>query len=178
MVHGTELVATPEPPAPKPADAQRGGADPAGPERVDLAAGRQHPPGLDVTDAVPLHVRQAGGARSVRLSSPPRRALQQGFPDRNGGLDSRCGSISCRGRYPRPWQWIVVGLVALAVPQAARSLLLLALPLGALLVVLVNALGLFTDLAFVLPVAPAFVLLGVGALLGPRSPRSAVEPAR
>ena len=32
----------------------------------------------------------------------------------------------------------------------------------------VNALGLFADLHFVLPVAPAFVLLGLAGLLGPR----------
>jgi hypothetical protein len=37
-----------------------------------------------------------------------------------------------------------------------------------LLVVFLNALGLFADLHFVLPVAPAFVLLGLGGLLGTR----------
>jgi hypothetical protein len=104
--------------------------------------------------------------------------LFRGLPDRNGrpGLALRLNQLS--RWYPRPWQWIVVGLIVLAVRRPRGALLLLALTLGALLVVLVNAVGLLTDLHFVLPVAPAFVLLGVGALLGARPPRSAVEPAQ
>jgi hypothetical protein len=39
-----------------------------------------------------------------------------------------------------------------------------------LLVIVFNALGLFADPHFALPVAPAFVLLGAAALLGARAP--------
>ncbi len=64
--------------------------------------------------------------------------------------------------------WIVVGLVAIAVRRPRGSRTLVALSLAALAVVVLNALGLFADLHFVLPVAPAFVLLGAGGLLGAR----------
>jgi hypothetical protein len=43
------------------------------------------------------------------------------------------------------------------------------LALAAFAVVLLNALGLFADLHFLLPVAPAFVLLGLAGLLGTRT---------
>jgi hypothetical protein len=42
------------------------------------------------------------------------------------------------------------------------------LALSALLVIVFNALGLFADPHFALPVAPAFVLFAAGALLGRR----------
>jgi hypothetical protein len=70
--------------------------------------------------------------------------------------------------FPRPFIWIVVGLLGLAIrrPQGARTLT--ALGLTALFVIAFNALGLFADPHFALPVAPAFVLLGAGGLLGRR----------
>jgi hypothetical protein len=90
------------------------------------------------------------------------------LPDRDGNaaLGLRLNQLS--RWFPRPWMWIVVGLVAIAVRRPRDSSTLLALSLAALAVVLLNALGLFADLHFVLPVAPAFVLLGIGALLGAR----------
>jgi hypothetical protein len=70
--------------------------------------------------------------------------------------------------YPRLIIWIVVGLIALAIRRPREASTLVALGLAALLVIVFNALGLFADPHFALPVAPAFVLLGAGALLGPR----------
>ena len=67
--------------------------------------------------------------------------------------------------------WILVGLVAVALRRPRGWPLLVALSLAAFAVVLLNALGLFADLHFVLPVAPAFVLLGLAGLLGERMPR-------
>jgi hypothetical protein len=46
---------------------------------------------------------------------------------------------------------------------------LIALALAALFVIVFNALGLFADPRFALPVAPAFVLFGACAALGPRA---------
>ncbi len=43
---------------------------------------------------------------------------------------------------------------------------LVALALAALLMISLNALGLFADPHFALPYTPAFVLFGAGALLG------------
>jgi hypothetical protein len=70
--------------------------------------------------------------------------------------------------FPRSIIWIVVGVLALVFrrPRGARTLI--ALSLAALYVVAFNALGLFADRRFALPVAPAFVLFGACALLGER----------
>jgi hypothetical protein len=95
------------------------------------------------------------------------------LPDRTGnaGLARRLNQLS--RWYPRSWLWLVVGLVALAWRRPRGSAMLLALTVGAMLVVALNALGLPTDLHYLLPVAPAFVLLATGALLGARSPVNA-----
>jgi hypothetical protein len=96
--------------------------------------------------------------------------LLQNLPDRTGTawLGLRLNQLS--RWYPRPLIWLVLGLVALAIRRPRGGVTLLALALAALLVVFLNALGLFADLHFLLPVAPAFVLLGLGALLGERRP--------
>jgi CHASE2 domain-containing sensor protein len=72
--------------------------------------------------------------------------------------------------------WILLGLVAIAVRRPRGWSLLVALSLAAFAVVLLNALGLFADLHFVLPVAPAFLLLGLAGLLGERMPRDGERP--
>jgi hypothetical protein len=63
-------------------------------------------------------------------------------------------------------------VIALVVRRPRGWPTLAALALAAFAAVLLNALGLFADLHFVLPVAPAFVLLGIGGLLGARRPTS------
>ncbi len=68
--------------------------------------------------------------------------------------------------YPRPVLWLAVGLIALVIRRPRGSRTLVALALAGLLVVVFNALGLGVDLHYMLPVAPAFVLFGVGGLLG------------
>ena len=70
--------------------------------------------------------------------------------------------------YPRLIIWIVLGLVALAVRRPRGGHALVALALAALFVIVFNALGLFADPHFALPVAPAFVLFGACALVGNR----------
>ena len=91
------------------------------------------------------------------------------FPDRagNGALALRLDQLS--RWYPRPLLWIAAGLIAIAFRCPRRWPTLVALSVAAFLVVVVNALGLFADRHFVVPVAPAFVLLGVGGLLGSRA---------
>jgi hypothetical protein len=65
--------------------------------------------------------------------------------------------------------WILAGIVGIAWRRPRGSVTLGALALAGFGVVALNALGLFADLHFVLPVAPAFVLLGAGGLLGARA---------
>jgi len=95
--------------------------------------------------------------------------LFDALPNRhpNSTLSLRLNQLS--RWYPRPYHWILMGLVALAIRRPRRSPLLLSFSLAALLVVFLNALGLFADLHFLLPVAPAFVLLGLGAVVGTRA---------
>jgi hypothetical protein len=96
------------------------------------------------------------------------RELSQGFPDREGNAELAHRLNQLSRWFPRPLLWAVVGLVAIALRRPRGWTTLVALSFAAFLVVLLNALGLFTDLHFALPVAPAFVLLALGGLLGAR----------
>jgi hypothetical protein len=100
------------------------------------------------------------------------RGLFANLPDRqgNGQLALRMNQAS--RWYPRLIIWILVGLVALLIRRPVGTRTLVALALAALVVIVLNALGLFADPRFALPVAPAFVVLGSCALLGvPRGRR-------
>jgi hypothetical protein len=98
-----------------------------------------------------------------------RDSLFAALPDRDGNawLALRLNQLS--RWFPRPWMWIALGLIAVAWRRPRGWPMLVALALAAFAVVLLNALGLFADLHFLLPVAPAFVLLGLAGLLGKRS---------
>ena len=103
--------------------------------------------------------------------------LFEALPDRAGNeqLALRLNQLS--RWFPRPWMWILVGLIAIAVRRPRGWPMALALSLAAFAVVTLNALGLFADLHFLLPVAPAFVLLGLVGLLGQRRPRGPTDVA-
>ena len=92
------------------------------------------------------------------------------LPDRTGyaGLALRLNQLS--RWFPRPWMWILLGVVAIVVRRPRGWPTLATIALAAFACVLLNALGLFADLHFVLPVAPAFVLLGLAGLVGARRP--------
>ena len=94
--------------------------------------------------------------------------LERSFPTRNGNhtLGVRLNQLS--HRYPPPAFWLVVGAVGLAIRRPKGARVLVGLALAALVVVVFNGVGLLADRQFMLPVAPAFVLFGVGALLGRR----------
>jgi hypothetical protein len=70
--------------------------------------------------------------------------------------------------YPRIFVWLAVGAIALVIRRPRRAALLVTLALSGLFVIVFNALGLFADPHFALPVAPAFVFFGACALLGDR----------
>jgi hypothetical protein len=70
--------------------------------------------------------------------------------------------------YPRLILWIAVGLGALMLRRPRGASTLVALAAAALVVIVLNALGLFADPRFALPVAPAFILFGSCTLLGRR----------
>jgi hypothetical protein len=90
-------------------------------------------------------------------------------PDRSGSATLRLWLNRLSRWFPRSLLWLALGLVALVVRRPRGGAILVTLALAGLLVIVFNALGLFADPHFALPVAPAFVLFGAGALLGPRS---------
>lgn len=103
-------------------------------------------------------------------------ALFAALPDRKGNAELALRMNQASRWYPRPILWIALGLAALVLRRPRNARALVALALAALFVIAFNALGLFADPRFALPVAPAFVLFGAGALLGrragaPASPR-------
>jgi hypothetical protein len=95
-----------------------------------------------------------------------RDALFAALPDRKGNREVALRLNQLSRWFPRPILWIALGLIAMVLRRPRGSKTLLALSLCAFLVIAFNALGLFADPHFALPVAPAFVLLGAGALLG------------
>ena len=99
--------------------------------------------------------------------------LQANLPDRGGSptLAHRFNQVS--RWFPPPLLWLVLGLVGLLI-RRTRSPLALAVPSVAGLVVIgLTSLGLPAEPHYSVPVAPAFVLLAAGALLGPRDERAA-----
>ncbi len=96
------------------------------------------------------------------------RELFEGFPDRAGNETLALWLNRLSRWYPRPILLLVLGAVGLAYRRPRGSAIVAALVLSALLVVVFNALGLFADRHFILPVAPAFVLLACAAWLAPR----------
>jgi len=81
--------------------------------------------------------------------------------------------------FPRPVFWLVLALVGLAVRRPARVSALASPTLAGALVVLTTALVAPPDVRYLLPLAPAVVLLAAGALLGPRrrwNARTASDP--
>jgi hypothetical protein len=99
-----------------------------------------------------------------------RNSLFAALPHRRGNAQLALRLNQLSRWFPRPIVWIALGLLGLALrrPRGTRTLVTLAL--SALLIIVFNALGLFADPHFALPVAPAFVLLGAAALLGARAP--------
>jgi len=96
------------------------------------------------------------------------REVFDNLPARAGNAELALRLNQASRWYPRLLIWIVVGVVALLWRRPRGSPTLVALALAALLVIVLNALGLFADPRFALPVAPAFVLFGSCALLGRR----------
>jgi hypothetical protein len=103
-------------------------------------------------------------------------SLFAALPDRRGSATLLLRMNQLSRWFPRSIIWIAVGLVGLLwrKPRGARTLI--ALGLAALFVIVFNALGLFADPRFALPVAPAFVLFGACALLGARSAETRATP--
>ena len=123
------------------------------------------------TSPTEWHFEFARPSERPRFERVERRTqeLFAALPDRHGNarLALRLNQLS--RWYPRPWMWVLLGLIAIAVRRPRGWPILVTLSLAAFAAVLLNAFGLFADLHFVLPVAPAFVLLGLAGLFGGRA---------
>ena len=124
------------------------------------------------TSPTEWHLEFADPAQRPRFEHIGREVdgLFAALPDRSGNAQLGLRLDQLSRWFPRPWMWILLGLVALVVRRPRGWPTLVVLTVAALAVVLLNAVGLFADLHFLLPVAPAFVLFGLAGLLGARGP--------
>jgi hypothetical protein len=122
----------------------------------------------------PARVFGRGALRYVQLTERVRDWNAQ-LPLRNGraALASKLDTISWHT--PRPFLWLAFALVGLVWRRPAGALALLALVLGAALVLLVHALSQGPQTEFALPFAPLFALVAIAALVGPRGQRATVS---
>ena len=95
--------------------------------------------------------------------------LFENLPRRSGNAELALRLDQLSRWFPRSILWIAIGLVAWIFrrPRGAGTLVWLAA--AALFVIVFNALGLFADPHFALPVAPAFIVFGACMLLGRRA---------
>lgn len=96
--------------------------------------------------------------------------LSARLPDRQGraSLVDRLNDLS--RLYPRPFMWLLLGVVA-ALWRRPRRIAVPAVLAGAGLAVLLStALAVYAVAEYAVPVVPAFVLLAAAGLFGPRSP--------
>lgn len=103
--------------------------------------------------------------------------LFAGLPDREGNASLGLRLNQASRWYPRTILWLLVGLVAIALRRPRDWQAVAAIAVAAFLVVGLNALGLGPDRHYVLPVAPAFVVLATVGLLGPRGWRGGRQPS-
>ena len=122
------------------------------------------------TSATEHHFTFCRPAMKPRFERIQRRlnSLAAALPSRTGNAQLALRLNQASRWYPRLILWIALGLTALVVRRPRGAEPLVALALAALAVIVLNALGLFADPRFALPVAPAFVLFGSCALLGRR----------
>lgn len=104
-------------------------------------------------------------ARASELDAEVRDLLAS-FPDR-GQRSGLLEVVNQASRlYPRPFMWLLVGLVAIALRRPRRSALALTLAVAGLLVLLGTSLTVYAVAEYSVPIVPAFVLLAVAGLIG------------
>lgn len=71
--------------------------------------------------------------------------------------------------YPRPFMWLLVGVVAIAYRRPSRAAIAATLAAAALLVALGTSLTVYAVAEYSVPIVPAFVLLAAAGLVGRRT---------
>ena len=83
------------------------------------------------------------------------------------GLVARVNDLS--RLYPRPFMWLLLGLVAALWRRPRRIVVPAVLAASALLVMLSTSLAVYAVAEYSVPLVPAFVLLATTGLFGPRA---------
>jgi hypothetical protein len=164
---------------------------PASPPKVEIkgrelpapSEGQPIPPGQSVwisrpdncirevwTSATAHHFTFCKPQYKSRFAAIGRRldGLFNNLPTRSGNAELALRLNQASRWFPRLILWIIVGLIAIVARRPRGAGTLWALALAAFSVIVLNALGLFADPHFALPVAPAFLLFGSCAVLGRR----------
>jgi hypothetical protein len=96
--------------------------------------------------------------------------LLAGLPDRaqHPGLVRRLDDVS--RLYPRPFMWLLLGLVAVLWRRPRRIAVPLVLAGSALAIMVSTSLAVYAVAEYSVPVVPAFVLLATAGLFGVRAP--------
>jgi hypothetical protein len=127
------------------------------------------------TSATEHHVVFGNPMDVPRAAALDRRVngLLSRFPDR----DPRAGLVSAVDEasrlYPRPFMWLIVGLVAVAWRRPARCGLALLLAGAAAALLVMTSLAVYAVAQYSVPVVPAFVLLAAVGIFGRYRPVSA-----
>lgn len=94
------------------------------------------------------------------------------FPDRGESAWLNLQLNHASKAYPRPWMWLLAGLIALLVRRPREWRLPVVLAVAGLLVLFVTVLSVYAVPEYSVPVAPSFIALASVALLAPRGARS------
>ena len=121
------------------------------------------------------HIEFRDPADAARAARIDRRIgeLFDAFPDRGGSMSLRRALNAASRIYPRSIILLLVGAVALALRRPRGWPTPAVLAGSALLLGVVTMLGVFPVPEYLVPVAPAFVLLAAAGLLGERTARHA-----
>jgi hypothetical protein len=132
---------------------------------ISTPDGRNREVWASPTDHHVVFGRPGDAARAAALDRRVN-GLLAGFPDR-GTRDGLVGLLDSASRwYPRPFMWLLVGLVALAWRRPVRSGLILVIAGAAVALLVVTSLAVYAVAQYAVPVVPAFVLLTTAGLLG------------
>jgi hypothetical protein len=95
--------------------------------------------------------------------------LLANLPDRSGqpALVERLDDVS--RLYPRPFMWLLLGLVAVLWRRPRRIVVPLVLAASAFVIMLSTSLAVYAVAEYSVPLVPSFVLLATAGLFGPRA---------
>ena len=108
-----------------------------------------------------------GGQAHSRWLDRSVRQLQSDLPNRNGSRRAATFLNDVDRFFPRPWMWLLLGVLAFVVRRPPRLLVPSALAALGLVVIVATMLGMPPGLAYRVPVEPLFVLFACAALVLP-----------